>query len=346
MASNKRNLSLLAIVALLGAAGTAEAQAPLGTRAAGLAGAFVGVADDASAVYWNPAGLATGALVSAIITFSSEEIAPDDPQTAAGARHTGRMVALSLPPIGLAYYRVGAYGSEAATPAVIGPQSREEVRRRVHALTTSTMGVSLLQSLTEHIVVGVTPKVVRGSAARGMAGDERAADALQRAAALEGVSSTTFDVDAGVMIAVRRVRLGLVARNLTTPAFATATAGRPDEGGEIDEIELSREVRAGAAWGSTWPGHTRLMVAADADLVSRPTPLGDRRDVAVGVETWWMAQRVGVRGGLRRSTIGDSRAAATAGLSAAVRAGLLVEAHVVVGQRDERGWSIGARMGF
>ena len=70
MSSNKRNLSLLAILALLGAAGTAEAQAPLGTRAAGMAGAFVGVADDASAVYWNPAGLATGAIVSAIVSFS------------------------------------------------------------------------------------------------------------------------------------------------------------------------------------------------------------------------------------------------------------------------------------
>ena len=62
-------------------------------------------------------------------------------------------------------------------------------------------------------------------------------------------------------------------------------------------------------------------MAVDADLVSRVTPFGDRRDVAVGVETWWMAQRLGVRGGVRRSTIGESRAAATAGVSAALKAG-------------------------
>jgi len=338
MAPNPRNLSLLAIVALVGFAGTADAQAPLGSRAAGLAGAFVGVADDASAVYWNPAGLATGALVSALVTFSTEESAPDDPQTAAGARHTGRMVALSLPPIGLAYYRVGAYGTGAATPAVTGPQSREEVRRSVHALTTSTAGVSLLQSLTEHIVVGVTPKVVRGSAAQGVATDEGAADALKSAAALEGFSSTTFDVDAGVMIAVQRFRIGLVARNLTTPEFdVDAEDGR-------GTIELAREIRAGAAWGSTWPGNTRLVVAADADLASRVTPFGDRRDVAVGVETWWMAQRLGVRGGARRSTIGESRAALTGGLSYAARPGVFVEAHLVHGTRGERGWSLGARL--
>jgi hypothetical protein len=340
MPSNQRNLSLLAIVAVLGGTGTAEAQAPLGTRAAGLAGAFVGVADDASAVYWNPAGLATGALVSVIVTFSHDETAPDDPQTAAGERHTGRMVALSLPPIGLAYYRVGTYGTESATPAVTGLQSREEVRRRVHALTTSTAGVSLLQSLTEYIVVGVTPKIVRGSAAVGVATGARAHDALDSAASLDGFGSTKFDVDAGVMFAMQRVRLGLVARNLAEPVFDVDA----QEG--VGSIELAREVRAGVGYGSTWPGTTRLVVSADADLVSRVTPLGDRRDVAVGVETWWMAQRLGVRGGTRRSTIGESRAAITAGMSAAVRSGMLIEAHAVFGQKEERGWSVGVRAGF
>ena len=32
-----------------------------GERALGMAGAFVGVADDATATYWNPSGLASGA---------------------------------------------------------------------------------------------------------------------------------------------------------------------------------------------------------------------------------------------------------------------------------------------
>ena len=325
---------------LLGAASTAQAQAPLGTRAAGLAGAFVAVADDASAVYWNPAGLATGALVSALVTFSLDETAPDEPQTAAGERHTGVMVALSLPPIGLAYYRVAAYGTAAATPAVTGLQSREEVRRGVHALTTSTAGVSLLQSVTEYIVVGVTPKIVWASAASGVATDALAHDALETAAELDGFGSTKVDIDAGVMFARRRFRLGLVARNLTKPVFEVDA----QEG--VGTLELAREVRAGVAYGATWPGHTRLMVAADADLVSRVTPLGDRRDVAVGVETWWMARRLGIRGGVRRSTIGESRAAATAGVSAGLTAGMLIEAHAVFGQQHERGWSIGARMGF
>src|SRR5687768_13182066 len=156
------NVSLCVLLAVGGAAGVAEAQAALGTRAAGMAGAFVGVADDASAVYWNPAGLATGAIVSFLVMYSEEQFAPDDAQPAAAERHTGRIVALSLPPIGLAYYRLGAYGTAVAPPAATSPSSREEVRRSVQALTTSMVGVSLLQSLTDHIVVGVTPKIVRG----------------------------------------------------------------------------------------------------------------------------------------------------------------------------------------
>ena len=39
------------------AAAGAQSFETVGTRAQGMGGAFVGVADDASAVYWNPAGL-------------------------------------------------------------------------------------------------------------------------------------------------------------------------------------------------------------------------------------------------------------------------------------------------
>jgi hypothetical protein len=314
MVFKSRNVPLCVLLAVVGVSGVAEAQAPLGTRAAGMAGAFVGVADDASAVYWNPAGLATGAIVSFLATFSEEKFSLDDAQAAAREGHTGRMVALSLPPIGLAYYRIGAYGTTVAPPAVTSPSSREEVRRSVQALTTSMVGVSLLQSLTDHIVVGATPKIVRAT------GD------------------TAFDVDAGVMIAVERIRIGLVARNLTTPSFASAD----DDGA----IELSREVRAGVAWGSQWPGNSRLTVSADVDVAARVTPFGDRRDIAAGLETWSPDRRLAVRGGVRRSTIGAARTAVAGGASWAVRPTMFVEGHVTAGQMSERGWGIGVRMGF
>jgi hypothetical protein len=105
-------------------------------------------------------------------------------------------------------------------------------------------------------------------------------------------------------------------------------------------------VRVGAAWGSGWTGISRVIVSLDGDLTSRVTPGGDRRDIAAGAETWWLNQRLGVRSGVRASTIGDARAAFAAGISAGVTAGMLVDAHVVRAQGGESSWSIGARMLF
>ena len=62
----------------------------VGTRAEGMGGAFVAVADDATAVYWNPAGIATGATFDFQVAF-----APD----------SSVFVGASLPVLGLSYYR-------------------------------------------------------------------------------------------------------------------------------------------------------------------------------------------------------------------------------------------------
>ena len=149
MSSNRFNLSLLAVVLSLAPASRAEAQSLLGVRANGMGGAFVGVADDATAVYWNPAGLATGAFVSLNLEFGAVE-----PPRAGGLESMNHgLIAFSLPPVGLAYYRQGVFGSGPPKAAVKDVQSREQVRSSVHALTTSTFAVSLLQSVNDHIVV-------------------------------------------------------------------------------------------------------------------------------------------------------------------------------------------------
>jgi hypothetical protein len=183
----------------------------------------------------------------------------------------------------------------------------------VRPITTDTLGVSLVQSLTDYIVIGATPKVVWGP------------------------SGSTFDVDAGMMLAYSHLRLGVVGRNLTTPTFET------DDGVSVD---LEQEWRAGIAYGSGWTGVSRVVISVDADLKDRVTPMGDRRDVAAGAETWWLKQRLGLRGGWRRSTIGDGRVAVAAGLSVGVKPGVLLEAHVMRGQNEDRSWSVGARMLF
>ena len=192
-----------------------------------MAGAFVAVADDATAVYWNPAGVGTGSIVSVVLDAGRFRLGSTPPQGTPNEEDTGAIVALSATALGAAYYRLGTYGISTAEPAGTAPQSREEVLRSVHALTLSTVGVSLVHSLREHIVVGVTPKVLRG----------------------EG--QTAADIDAGVMAWTGKFRVGLVARNLTTPDF----------GGDGAAIELDREVRIGGAWGSGWTGISRVIVA-------------------------------------------------------------------------------------
>ena len=69
MLTKFRHRSIVAVILAL--SGVAPASAQVGTRASGMAGAYVGVADDATAVYWNPAGVATGALVSVVGTVST-----------------------------------------------------------------------------------------------------------------------------------------------------------------------------------------------------------------------------------------------------------------------------------
>ena len=60
-----------------------------GTRAQGMGQAFVAVADDASAVLWNPAGLATGALASAVFKEGTDI---DRPRPTALPRRARRRV--------------------------------------------------------------------------------------------------------------------------------------------------------------------------------------------------------------------------------------------------------------
>jgi hypothetical protein len=98
-------------VFLAAGAGSAAAQAAgaggvevLGVRAQGMAGAFVAVADDATAAYWNPAGLATGNFFSMGIerTHVSLPSAGGDAALRTGA------ILLGTPPLGAGYYRLGA----------------------------------------------------------------------------------------------------------------------------------------------------------------------------------------------------------------------------------------------
>ena len=79
----------------------------VGTRAQGMAGAFVAVADDATATWWNPAGLATGAYLNAIIERGESRSRRIPLRLPARRGGPARQVLPSpIPRSGLSYYRV------------------------------------------------------------------------------------------------------------------------------------------------------------------------------------------------------------------------------------------------
>lgn len=340
-------IAFLLVLAAAPAAG--QVFESVGARALGMGGAFVAVADDGSATYWNPAGLATGAVLDFCAGYAEERALAVRPGAgASGGEATGGSFCLAMPAIGLSYHRLRV------TTAVPGagstgeaPGDRQDLRPREVGVSSlvAQLGVTLVQTVAPGLVFGTTLKAVRASVAAAQlpAGTALPA-ALGHARELDGRRATVLDADVGLMAVAGHVRLGLVVRNLREPRFASAAGV---------EATLARQARLGvavtprghAAAYATDPGG--LIVAADVDLTRTATPLGDRRNLAVGVERWWAGRRIGARAGARGSLVDRVRPVATAGVSVGIVRGVFVEAAATRGHRDgDRGWAIGMRAGF
>src|SRR5688500_10380726 len=97
---------LIVTAAVLGATGipgTAAAQVfeSVGSRALGMGGAFVAVASDGSATWWNPAALAEGPFVDLALARAVEERV-----TQAPVRDRAWSFAVAAPMVGFSYYRL------------------------------------------------------------------------------------------------------------------------------------------------------------------------------------------------------------------------------------------------
>ena len=196
---------------------------------------------------------------------------PDDTRAPAGKQST-TFIGLTMPPVGIGYYRLNRVTAVPETPEETDQPSREDGRQSVQGLSTSHLGLTLGQSLGDYLVVAGTVKYVQGEVHAGtFVGSPE--DALEASDTFGSRSTSRFDVDAGVMLAVEQWRAGLLARNLTAPSF---DGPDPDSGA----VELDREFRVGVAWGQGWPGITRLVVSADADLTRKPGR--DRRSARCG----------------------------------------------------------------
>jgi hypothetical protein len=219
-----------------------------------------------------------------------------------------------------------------------GQTSRDTTRpgdRLGVSLVTHATAVALVHSLTSNLVVAAAPKFVRGVAGSAVLhGTSSPDDVLGRAAEVSGKAGHAFDVDLGVMATVGHVRAGLVVRNVREPEFAT-----PDG----VALRLARQARVGVALVASpdW------LLAADADLTTTERFDGDRRVFAIGGERWIAARRVGLRAGLRSSTVDEARVAVAGGLSYFARSGLAIEGQITGGgDASDRGWGLSARVAF
>jgi hypothetical protein len=315
----------------------------IGVRAQGMGGAFTAVADDATASWWNPAGMAGGAYFNALLEFGSHNEPPTD-RTSAGdvrnaRREEARSFAAAFPALAVSYYRlrtseIQPQSSIAGTTGVRQEVGATDVRLRSVVLTQ--VGASIGQSLGSHLVIASTLKLVHAGAASQFQVARTAS--LDDAAALDVSGDTNPGLDVGAMASFGPARIGVMVRNVTEHDF----------GSGADAFTLRRLARVGAAVSSGRRGVIgSATLAVDADLTTTTTVEGDERRIAVGGELWTASRTFGFRGGGSVSTIDDRRGALSAGGSVALKKGLYADGEVT-GATDlgRRGWSAGMRVTF
>jgi F plasmid transfer operon, TraF, protein len=341
--------ALVVLGLLVGVPGRpALAQIPLetagGTRALGMGGAFTAVADDATATWWNPAGLST-LLADAVIDGGADDLIDHaDQQIGEGGAWRARPfgIAVAAPVVGFSFNRLSVRDIRSATDGRPPGRKDPTIGPAVRTFESSSLGVTLVQSLGDWFVVGSTLRLLRaGTGSAPVAADASVDSALDAAGTLDTADRTVADVDVGALVFVGPMRLGIVGRNLGDHRFEAA-------GGNV-AFEVERAVRVGAAFG---PGPAWVRrdwtVAVDADLTTTDAPDGERRSLAIGGERWLgHAHRLAVRAGGRFQTTGDARPVASGGASVAVIRGVYVEAQVTGGaDAAVSGWTLAGRVTF
>lgn len=316
----------------------------VGNRAQGMGGAFVAVADDATATWWNPAGLATGATMSLVYDRSTNE-APKTPASADGPAWLGgaNAFALTTPALGLSYYRLRISEIQPVSTNGTGASGRQEEGAAaidLRTLALNEFGVTVGQSMGTALVVGSTLKLIRAGHARALpAGEGSAHDRLDEAGSADVDHEFETDLDVGVMAAIARLRLGLSVKHLRQPDFGEGETA----------VTLKRQARAGLAIiGGGGGPLTAITLAADADLTRLTTVLGDVRHMAGGAEAWLFERRVGLRGGISANTVGEQGRSTSLGVSLGGRdGGYYVDGFITRGSDESReGWGLSIRMSY
>lgn len=311
----------------------------------GMGGAFVAVASDSSATWWNPAGLASGPFSD--ISFA--HAVTDLKESVPARRDRVSWFAASAPAVGFSYYRLRITDIQPFGATGTAPVSREDTRAgvSVRSFSAREFGLTVVQSILPGVHAGATLKYVRGTLRSGVDDAARpVGDLLDSGEELDGGSAESrLDLDAGVLATAGPVRLGAMMRNIRQPRFGDQS---PSAGAVArQDFVLPRQARVGAALDFEKVGGPPLILAFDADVHRYVTGTGERRVLAAGVEDWLFKKRIGLRAGARMNRVGAEERAATAGGSLLLRNGMYVEGQLVRGgSATERGWGLGARVTF
>ncbi|MEN3336859.1 MAG: hypothetical protein V7647_535 [Acidobacteriota bacterium] len=299
----------------------------VGTRAAGMGGAFVAVADDASAAYWNPAGFASGSLFSLVLDRRTADVTT--PGTSPAGNRSGLFMALGIPALGVSYYRLS---SRQVAPAVRTETGNSLLE--AETLVTHHLGATVVQSIVPGLTVGATLKMVRGYASSLLAPVTERDALLNPSGDVPAQESSHFDTDLGVMGTVGKLKAGITVRNALEPSFRMP--------GEAGTLRLQRQARVGLAV-TPLSGWT---VAADSDVLEVDGPAGPSRRFAAGTEARVYRKAI-VRGGFNLNTTGERARALTAGGSFAATASLFLDVQVTRGSDPaQRGWGLAARFAY
>ena len=329
-----RTAMTAALVAVSAVGASAQTSEAIGVRAQGMGGAFTAVADDATAAWWNPSGLAAGAYFNSIIEIGSQRQPASEGAVPAWKSGT-RGFSIAYPALGLSYYRLRVSEIQPITSAGGGAGGRQDQGSAdigLRSLVVSQFGVTVGQSLGNHVVVASTLKLLRGSVATDVR--PAAGASIDAAADLDGRTETHPGLDLGAMAKLGLARVGFMVRNAKKTTFG--------EGEQA--ITMDRRLRAGVAFSSR---SNLTTVAADVDLTKTMLPTGEERRVAAGVEAWGATRRIGLRTGVSLNTLADARVSVGVGVSAALRSGTFLDVAATVGpDESRRGWALALRVTF
>ncbi len=299
-----------------------------------MGGAFVAVADDATATWWNPAGLILSYF--SIVVERSEIEEPDGgPVEGPAWRAKTGGFAVGFPALGVSYYRLRVSEIAPAVPTAPATPDRQDLGVAGPRLFTRVMnqfGATVGQSLGNHFVLATTAKLVRAGEAVPVG------SSLDDAEDFEVPVDSSGDLDVGVLVLLGSARIGASVKHLWEPTVGEVN-GAPG-------FVLARQARVGAAWMHGQAGApVHLTVAGDYDVTRTPTIFGDERHVAAGTEVAVPQLHLTVRGGLSWNTVGDLSRSASTGVSIGLSRGFYFDAARTFGtDRSRKGWAVGFRL--